>query len=401
MWSSGVGRFMATTLGRVIQIALVLLGIAGLVLLGFRRRWWETLCLAAPIVLVTAVGAASLAAPRRNEILMTLIFPLAGLAVSTAAAALSSRPQMVPLAGIFPAELTALRAVGLALALILDRLRGRPPAQPAQRRRAPAGARRAGAGDRHRHRSRQRPALRLLLRKGQRRADPRPRRLRDLHPLHHHPAGALGRGAQLAPALGGARGARLGGVPPGRPARPLQGQDRDPDPRLQRGGEHRRRPRPDARRGLRRAHRGPGRRRRLPRRHRRRRRRARRPGRPPRHQPRRRRGAAHRLPADGRIGGADRRHPRRRRPAPPLGDAAPGRTGPRAAKSTSPTAPASSATPTATPAPGSSGSSSSTASSPSSPAPTSPTARTATAPSAPPCCRSWSCARSSSTPPSS
>ncbi|HKZ13288.1 MAG TPA: glycosyltransferase family 39 protein [Solirubrobacterales bacterium] len=90
MWSNGVGEFIATTLGRVIQIALVLLGIAGLVLLGFARRWWETLCLAAPIVLVTLVGAVSLAAPRRNEILMTLIFPLAGLALSTAAAALSS-----------------------------------------------------------------------------------------------------------------------------------------------------------------------------------------------------------------------------------------------------------------------------------------------------------------------
>ncbi len=91
MWSSGVGSFMSTTLGRVIQIALVLLGIAGLVLLGIRRRWWETLCLAAPIVLVTVVGAASLAAPRRNEILMTLIFPLAGLALAETAAALSSR----------------------------------------------------------------------------------------------------------------------------------------------------------------------------------------------------------------------------------------------------------------------------------------------------------------------
>lgn len=88
MWSSGVGAAMATTLGRVVQVLLVLLGIAGLVLLGFRRRWWETLCLAAPIVLVTVVGAASLAAPRRNEILMTLIFPLAGLALSTAGRAI-------------------------------------------------------------------------------------------------------------------------------------------------------------------------------------------------------------------------------------------------------------------------------------------------------------------------
>jgi 4-amino-4-deoxy-L-arabinose transferase-like glycosyltransferase len=97
MWSSGVGEAMSTTPGRVIQIALVLLGIAGLALLGFARRWWETLCLAAPIVLVTVVGAISLAAPRRNEILMTLIFPLAGLALSSAAAALSSRgPKWSP-----------------------------------------------------------------------------------------------------------------------------------------------------------------------------------------------------------------------------------------------------------------------------------------------------------------
>lgn len=90
MWSSGVGEFMDSTLGRAVQILLVALGIAGLVLLAIRRRWWETLCLAAPIVLVTVVGAVSLAAPRRNEILMTLIFPLAGLALSMAAAAISS-----------------------------------------------------------------------------------------------------------------------------------------------------------------------------------------------------------------------------------------------------------------------------------------------------------------------
>lgn len=90
MWSSGPGAAMSSGLGRVVQIVLVLLGIAGLVLLAFRRRWWETLALATPIVLVTAVGAVTLAAPRRNEILMTLIFPLAALALASAASALSS-----------------------------------------------------------------------------------------------------------------------------------------------------------------------------------------------------------------------------------------------------------------------------------------------------------------------
>lgn len=90
MWSSGPGAAMASGLGRVVQVLLVLFGIAGLVLLAFRRRWWEAFALAIPIVLVTAVGAATLAAPRRNEIVMTLIFPLAALALSAAAAAVSS-----------------------------------------------------------------------------------------------------------------------------------------------------------------------------------------------------------------------------------------------------------------------------------------------------------------------
>ena len=84
MWSSGVGEAMSSTAGRVVQILLVALGLAGFVLLGLRRRWWELVALATPIVLVTAVGAASLAAPRRNEVLMTLVFPLAGLALSPA-----------------------------------------------------------------------------------------------------------------------------------------------------------------------------------------------------------------------------------------------------------------------------------------------------------------------------
>lgn len=93
MWSSGVGEAMSTTAGRAVQILLVALGLAGFVLLGLRRRWWELLVLATPIALVTAVGAASLAAPRRNEVLMTLVFPLAGLALSTGLAAISSRRE--------------------------------------------------------------------------------------------------------------------------------------------------------------------------------------------------------------------------------------------------------------------------------------------------------------------
>jgi 4-amino-4-deoxy-L-arabinose transferase-like glycosyltransferase len=96
MWSSGVGEAMDTTAGRTVQILLVLLGIAGFVLLALWRRWWEFVVLATPIVLVTLVGAVSLAAPRRNEVLMTLVFPLAGLALSSARAAISSGRRWSP-----------------------------------------------------------------------------------------------------------------------------------------------------------------------------------------------------------------------------------------------------------------------------------------------------------------
>ena len=48
---------------------------------------------------------------------MTLVFPLAALTVSWLLAAISSGSRMVPRAGIFPSELTALRAGGLIFAI--------------------------------------------------------------------------------------------------------------------------------------------------------------------------------------------------------------------------------------------------------------------------------------------
>ncbi len=96
MWSSGVGAAMSSGLGRAVQILLVALGLAGFVLLGVRRRWWDLVALATPILLVTAIGAASLAAPRRNEVLMTLVFPVAALALSRGVAAISSGREWSP-----------------------------------------------------------------------------------------------------------------------------------------------------------------------------------------------------------------------------------------------------------------------------------------------------------------
>jgi hypothetical protein len=96
MWSSGIGEAMSSTTGRVVQVVIVLLGLGGLAVLAARRRWWDLVAMATPLVLVTAVGAASLAAPRRNEVLMTLIFPLAGIALARLGAALSSSGSWRP-----------------------------------------------------------------------------------------------------------------------------------------------------------------------------------------------------------------------------------------------------------------------------------------------------------------
>jgi 4-amino-4-deoxy-L-arabinose transferase-like glycosyltransferase len=91
MWSAGIGEAMESAAGRVIQTLIVVLAIAGLAVLAWRRWWWELVAMATPIALVTAVGAISLAAPRRNEVLMTLIFPLAAAALSRGAATLLSK----------------------------------------------------------------------------------------------------------------------------------------------------------------------------------------------------------------------------------------------------------------------------------------------------------------------
>jgi 4-amino-4-deoxy-L-arabinose transferase-like glycosyltransferase len=91
MWSAGIGEAMESTAGRFAQTLIVLLAIAGLAVLAWRRWWWELVAMATPIALVTAVGAISLAAPRRNEVLMTLIFPLAAAALSRGTAAVLSK----------------------------------------------------------------------------------------------------------------------------------------------------------------------------------------------------------------------------------------------------------------------------------------------------------------------
>ena len=232
----------------------------------------------------------------------------------------SRRPMMALCtlcASIFLPELTALRAVRPRLRRAADRVRDLAPARrsPTAPSCSPSSA--AGAGDRLGHGAARHAAGDLRLRARQRRADPRPRGVRDRDPVPARAAGADGERAAEPAALGAARGPRLGGVPRRQAPRALPRQGRGRDPRLQRGRERRRRGPLDPRAGLRRAdtsilvvddgsrddtsERG---------------REGRRDRRPPRDQPRRRRGAAHRLPADVGVRGARRRHPRRRRPAP-------------------------------------------------------------------------------------
>ncbi len=93
MWSAGIGEAMESGAGRVVQVLIVALALAGLGVLAWRRWWWELVAMATPLALVSAVGAVSLAAPRRNEVLMTLVFPLAAAALSRGTAALLSGGQ--------------------------------------------------------------------------------------------------------------------------------------------------------------------------------------------------------------------------------------------------------------------------------------------------------------------
>ena len=79
-------------LGALIQKLLVLAGLIALGWLGWKRRW-EAIALAIPILTVTAVGAATLAPARRNEILMTLVLPLAAVALAEAAGWIRERSR--------------------------------------------------------------------------------------------------------------------------------------------------------------------------------------------------------------------------------------------------------------------------------------------------------------------
>jgi dolichyl-phosphate-mannose-protein mannosyltransferase len=94
MWDQGVGPTMDSSLGRAAQRILVLLGLCGLGAIAWWRRCWELAAFAIPIALVTGIGAVSLASPRRNEVLMSLVIPLAAAALCWAWGQIAKRRQV-------------------------------------------------------------------------------------------------------------------------------------------------------------------------------------------------------------------------------------------------------------------------------------------------------------------
>lgn len=76
---------------RALQLALVLLGLAGLAVLALRRRWLELAACGLVLLYMTAVGAVLIASPRRELVVVPLLAALAGVAVTGARDSLARR----------------------------------------------------------------------------------------------------------------------------------------------------------------------------------------------------------------------------------------------------------------------------------------------------------------------
>jgi hypothetical protein len=81
IWSHGPRDVMRQPLWQVLHWALVLLGLVGLCLLAWRRRW-EALVLVTVFVGITALSALLVASPRRVLVMLPLVAALAGVAAT-------------------------------------------------------------------------------------------------------------------------------------------------------------------------------------------------------------------------------------------------------------------------------------------------------------------------------
>ena len=89
IWSHGPRDVMREPVWEVLHWLLVALGLIGLAILAWRRRW-EALLFATIFLAITAISALLVASPRRVLVLVPLLAPLAALAISWASARLAS-----------------------------------------------------------------------------------------------------------------------------------------------------------------------------------------------------------------------------------------------------------------------------------------------------------------------
>ena len=78
IWSHGPRAVMREPLWEALHWTLVGLGLLGLGLLAWRRRW-EALVLATPLLGITALSALLVASPRRLLVMLPLLAALAGV----------------------------------------------------------------------------------------------------------------------------------------------------------------------------------------------------------------------------------------------------------------------------------------------------------------------------------
>jgi 4-amino-4-deoxy-L-arabinose transferase-like glycosyltransferase len=90
-WTDAARSVMLKEPWRALQLAIVLLSLAGLLVLALRRRIFEALIASLTLLYMTAIGALLIASPRRELVVLPLLVALAGAAVAAGRDSLARR----------------------------------------------------------------------------------------------------------------------------------------------------------------------------------------------------------------------------------------------------------------------------------------------------------------------